>query len=125
MYCPYCGKPNDDNALSCSSCGAEFHEVPPAPQPPYAPVTTYLVPAILVTLFCCIVFGIPAIVFAGQASGRAGAGDMQGAAEAARKAKMWCWIAGITGLLFNLAWFFLMGLSIAMPFIEGFPVNAQ
>ena len=30
----------------------------------HAPISNYLVPAILVTIFCCWPFGIPAIVFA-------------------------------------------------------------
>jgi hypothetical protein len=56
-------------------------------------VPNYLAQSILVTLFCCLPFGIPAIVFAAQVNGKLQAGDTAGALESSRKAKMWCWIA--------------------------------
>jgi hypothetical protein len=65
-------------------------------------VPNYLVQSILVTLCCCLPFGIPAIVFAAQVNGKAAAGDLAGAMDSARKAKMFCWIAFGIGLAFNL-----------------------
>lgn len=56
-----------------------------------SPPPNYLVPAILVTLFCCWPFGIPAIVFAAQVNTKWAEGDSRGAREASAKAKMWCW----------------------------------
>jgi hypothetical protein len=65
--------------------------------PPGAPVSrdvpNYLVQSILVTLFCCIPFGIPAIVNAAQVDAKAKAGDLAGALESSRKARLWCWWA--------------------------------
>lgn len=73
----------------------------PTPRPASVRVSNYLAPAILVTLCCCIPFGIPAIVYAGQVNGKLAAGDVAGAQEASRKAQMWCWIAFGLGLVGN------------------------
>ena len=55
----------------------------PYPQAPWqgavAPIQTYLVPAILVTLFCFLPTGIAAIVYATQVSSKRDAGDYIGA----------------------------------------------
>ena len=70
---------------------------PPQIQQPYAQGATpnipnYLVQSILVTLCCCLPFGIPAIVYASKVEGLERMGDIAGAREASAKAKMWCWI---------------------------------
>jgi hypothetical protein len=62
-------------------------------------VENYLVWAILSTICCCLPFGIPAIVFASQVNSKLATGDVTGAREASRKAKMWCWIAFGAGLV--------------------------
>ena len=55
-------------------------------------IPNYLVHSILVTLCCCLPFGIAAIVFASKVEGLERMGDVAGAQEASKKAKMWCWI---------------------------------
>ena len=67
-----------------------------------ANVPDYLVQSILVTLCCCLPFGIAAIVFAAQVKSKLGVGDVAGAMESSRKAKMWCWIAFGVGIVVNL-----------------------
>lgn len=67
-------------------------QVPGAPVA-HAPISNYLVPAILVTIFCCWPFGIPAIVFAAKVDGLVSRGDIAGALEASRKAKTWTWVS--------------------------------
>jgi hypothetical protein len=67
------------------------------------PVPTYLWQSIVVTACCCLPFGIAAIVFAAQVNSKLAAGDVQGAMESSRKAKMWCWIAFGLGIVSNLA----------------------
>jgi hypothetical protein len=52
--------------------------------------------AILVTLFCCLPFGIVAIVKASEASSASSVGDHRRAIAAAESAKTWC------GLSFGL-----------------------
>jgi len=104
VYCPKCGTQNDDNALKCTNCGADLHHAPqPAQQPP-ARIPNYLAAAILVTIFCCLPFGIPAIIFAAQVNSKIAAGDIRGAQEASRMAKMWCWISFGVGIFGALVW---------------------
>jgi hypothetical protein len=68
---------------------------------------TYLVSAILTTLFCgcgAWPFGVVAIVYASQVDSKWAAGDHQGAALASEKAKMWSYIAAGVGLLVSVGW---------------------
>lgn len=67
-------------------------------------VPNYLWQAIVCTVCCCLPFGIAAIVFAAQVNGKLAAGDVAGAMESSRKAKMWCWISFALGLFLNLAY---------------------
>ncbi len=60
-------------------------------------VPNYLVQSILVC-FCCLPFGIPAIVYATQVNGKLQAGDHAGAVVASKSARKWCWIAFWSGL---------------------------
>lgn len=59
----------------------------------------YLMPSILVTIFCCLPFGVPAIVFAAMAKGKMDAGDNIGARRDSETAKNWCIAAFVAGLL--------------------------
>jgi hypothetical protein len=65
-------------------------------------VPNYLVQSILVTLFCCLIGGIIAIVYAAQVNGKLAAGDYRGAKAASNSAKMWCWISFGVGLVLNV-----------------------
>jgi hypothetical protein len=89
--------------------------VPQGGAPP-AKVPNYLVQAILVTLCCCLPLGIPAIIFAAQVNSKLALGDMAGALEASRKAKMWCWIAFAVGIPLNIL---LLILQITAGAFEG------
>lgn len=98
MYCRKCGAQNDDMANNCIKCGEVLQQAEVATQK----IPNYLVQSILVTLFCCLPLGIPAIVFAAQVNGKVQAGDINGALASSKNAKMWCWIAfglGILGLI--------------------------
>jgi hypothetical protein len=81
-------------------------------------VPNYLVFAILATLFCCIPFGIPAIVFAAQVNSRLQAGDLAGAQAASRNAKLWCWISVGVGLGFVALWVILMMLGVVSGILQ-------
>ena len=56
---------------------------------PQPPIANHLVWAILATLFCCLPFGIVAIVYAAKVDGLAAAGQYAQAQEAADTAKWW------------------------------------
>ena len=88
----------------------------PPPAGGSATVPNYLVPAII-SIFCCWPLAIPAIIFATQVNGKVAAGDMAGAEDASKKAKMFSFIAiglGVAGILIYIVWIvFIVGLSAA------------
>ena len=69
-------------------------------QPPYRSggygaipnIPTYMGWAIAVLILCFWPTGIAAVVYASQVNNRLALGDIAGAKESSRKAKMWCWI---------------------------------
>ena len=74
---------------------------PPPPAGGTAPVPNNLVIAIL-SILCCWPLAIPAIIFATQVNGKVAAGDVAGAQDASKKAKMFSFIAiglGVAGIL--------------------------
>lgn len=70
----------------------------------------YLWQSIVVTVLCCLPFGIPAIIFSTKVKPAYQSGDYQGALDASKKAKMWCLVALILGLIANIL---VIGLQIA------------
>jgi len=60
--------------------------------------STYLVQAILCTLFCCMPLGVVAIVYAAMASGKFSSGDYRGGRQNAESAKQWCWASLLLGI---------------------------
>jgi hypothetical protein len=62
------------------------------------------VQAILTTLFCCLPFGIVAIVYASQVSSKWSAGDWQGAQAASARARTWAIVSLVAGLATILIW---------------------
>ncbi|PZS25614.1 MAG: hypothetical protein DLM59_19895 [Pseudonocardiales bacterium] len=74
-------------------------------------INNYLVPAILTTIFCCLPFGIAAIVNASKVDALVNSGDYQGAQLAANRAKTWSiWSAASIGIIFAL---YIVGIVIA------------
>ena len=59
----------------------------------------YLVESILVTIFCCLPFGIAGIVFASQVNSKYAAGDFDGAIQASKDAKKWMKWGLISGVV--------------------------
>ena len=58
----------------------------------------WLVESILVTIFCCLPFGIVGIINASKVNGLYGAGDYDGAYRAAQQAGKWTKIGFWVGL---------------------------
>ena len=126
MFCNTCGKQVQEGARYCDGCGKPIasHASPPAggqAPPPYgghpggqahhaAAVPNYLAQAILVTLFCCLPFGVVSIVYAAQVNGKLAVGDIAGARSASESAKTWAWVSFGVGLI---AAPFLVLLSLA------------
>lgn len=65
---------------------------------PQAPPKNWLLESILVTLFCCLPFGIAGIVFASQVNTKFTAGDYAGAEESSKQAAKWTKIGFFSGL---------------------------
>ncbi|MBZ0257634.1 CD225/dispanin family protein [bacterium] len=113
MFCTNCGAQNEDSNNYCSQCGKPLAPgVTESDQAYYATVQyqnveTYLVGSILVTIFCCLPFGIPAIVYSAIAESKKSSGDFEGARRAASVARMWLHATLVLGLLFI---FFQLGL---------------
>ncbi len=142
MFCKKCGMQIDDNAFFCEHCGADQRpaanaqpeaavwqpsqpEYSAEPQQGYQPVyntmpgaepvkgTAYLVWSILVTLFCCLPLGIPAIIFAAKIDNCNAQGDFGGAAENARKAKNFCIWGAVLSVVFCIIYFAFVFLMVA------------
>lgn len=65
-------------------------------------ISNHMKMAVLLTLACCFPpTSIAAIVFAAKVNKLLAAGDIVGAMEASRKAKLWCWITVAVGVLVN------------------------
>lgn len=90
---------------------------PPPSTGAEANIPNYLVPAILSTVFCCVPLGVISIVFAAQVNSKVASGDLAGAMESSRKAKMFMFIAIGAGLLtwifVIVLWLFLFGMAAA------------
>ena len=89
-----------------------------APRPYGTKPGNNLVAAILVTIFCCLPFGIPAIIYAAQVDSKFNAGDQAGAEESAAKSKKWMWISLAVGLILTMAYLGLMSLGIFSGFLS-------
>lgn len=61
--------------------------------------STYLIWSILVTIFCCFIPGIVAIIFSSQVSTRYMIGDFEGARRASRLAEIWIIVSFVLGVI--------------------------
>jgi serine/threonine-protein kinase len=72
------------------------------------PPKTYLVESILVTIFCCIPFGIIRIVNASNVASLNKFGDYEGAEVSSKKARRWMIIGLVSGIIFSTLYFLLI-----------------
>jgi len=127
MYCNRCGRRLTEGARFCDACGSsiEISAIQPydpvvkaTPPMTQAPVIgerppDYLAFSIIVTLCCCMPMGVVAIVFSANSRSMLESGNLEGAKEAADKARLFCWLALGLGLVSNLlafAWGITQGL---------------
>lgn len=90
---------------------------PPPPTSAPANIPNYLIPAI-VSLLCCWPLSIVAIIFAAQVNGKVAAGDIQGALDASKKAKLFSFLAIGLGLALILIYVVLMALGVGLGAIN-------
>ena len=93
---------------------------PPSSGAP-ASVPNYLIPAII-SLFCCLPLGVVGVIFAAQVNGKVAAGDTAGALDAAKKAKMFSFIAiglGLLGIIGYVLFVVIMGVGMGLAGSSG------
>lgn len=126
-FCIQCGQPLDGNSSFCTNCGAPIpsesqpqHQEPAAPEPqpvqqqPVGPKPkNFLALSILATIFCCLPFGIPAIIYSAQVDSHWNGGRYQEARDASRKAKTWMLVSVILGALIVISYFALIIIGVA------------
>ena len=89
---------------------------PPSPTGAPATIPNYMVYAII-SIFCCWPLAIPAIIFATQVNGKVAAGDIAGAQDASKKAKMFSFIAIGLGLLGVVIYVIMLVLGVGLSAI--------
>ena len=129
-YCTNCGKAIENDGKFCTNCGApapvdQPTYTQPEPEPQYARQETpkgpkpasYLALSILATIFCCLPFGIVAIVFSAKVDSHWNAGRFLEAQEASRKAKTWMLVSVILGAVAIISYLALV--FFGMSLLEG------
>ena len=104
MYCQNCGSQNDDANAFCFKCGARIG-IGGTQATPVAKgeVKSHMVGAIL-QLVVCLPAGIVPLIYACKVNSKLAQGDIAGAQEASKKAKLWINIGtAIVGALILLS----------------------
>ena len=101
MFCQRCGVEIPQGQTVCPACQAAT----PVP----VKIKSHMADAIIVTICCCLPFGIVGIVYASRVSTLLAAGNVSAAQDAAKKAAMWSWIGFGCGIVANGIW---IGLQI-------------
>ena len=78
-----------------------------------AAIPNYLWQSIVVTLFCCWPFGIPAIVYAAKVDTLKARGDIAGAMAASSSAKTWCLVSVGAIVAVGVLWLVFVGIAAA------------
>jgi hypothetical protein len=79
----------------------------------------WLVESILVTIFCCLPFGIVGIINAANVNSRYDAGDVDGAMRASKEAGKWTKIGFFIGIAIGVIYTLLMLLGVAGGIASG------
>ena len=95
-----------DGTRFCTNCGHSLSEDGPGRAYPRAErPSTYLVLSILVTIFCCLPFGIVGIVYASKVDSSWYAGRADEACAYSRKARnLLLWIVYVILILVGVSW---------------------
>ena len=106
MICNNCGKAIPDGSLACPFCGRTFVAQPMMQQVPVN-IPSHMTEAILVTLFCCLPFGIAAIIQASKVSGFVASGNIPAAQAASDEAYKYVKISFFSGLIIGILSFII------------------
>ena len=83
------------------------------------PPKNWLVESILVTIFCCLPFGIAGIVNAAAVNTKIATGDLVGAAQSSQQAAKWTKIAFFAGIAIYVIYAILMVMGIGASMFNG------
>lgn len=98
MYCTNCGTERPDHATVCAQCQQKVVTYAPPESVP-----NHLVQAILVTLCCCLPFGVVALIYSSQVNTKLAVGDVAGAQASSRLARNWVLVSFLVGILLGIA----------------------
>ena len=126
-FCKQCGQPIEGDASFCTNCGAPILSEPqpqyqeptaqepqPVQQQPVGPKPkNFLALSILATIFCCLPFGIPAIIYSAQVDSHWNGGRYQEARDASRKAKTWMLVSVGIGAFIVISYIALIIIGVA------------
>ena len=100
MLCQKCGSNIQDGLYICPNCGSLVNSTSEQPTPEYVGyVKNYLVESILVIIFCCVPFGVVALVYACHVNTFLEMREFDRAKYASEKAKMWVWLGFVCGFI--------------------------
>ena len=108
------GFPNWKEAKDVPELTGILTSLPPEPPTQNAMPKTWLVESILVTLFCCLPFGIVGIIYANKIEEEYNSGRYQQALQHSIQAKKWTFWGCFTGLGILIIYIFLLIISIAI-----------
>tara|TARA_X000000368_G_scaffold17723_1_gene13963 strand:+ start:2623 stop:3051 length:429 start_codon:yes stop_codon:yes gene_type:complete len=105
-FCSACGAKTKAEQILCIECGASPNAAHFAGAS--QTVNNQMVKAILVTVLCCLPFGIVAIIKSSEVNGKLAVGDIVGAQMSASSSSNWSNMAIIFGLIFGIFYFFIL-----------------
>ncbi|XP_024617990.1 proline rich transmembrane protein 1B [Neophocaena asiaeorientalis asiaeorientalis] len=114
------GGPNEEAAAD-GELGAQEYNSPVAGVP--APATVehrplpkdYMVESVLVTLFCCLLTGLIAVVYSHETRAALGRGDLAQAEEASRKARSLVLFSLLFGVFVSTSWVIYVVVALYLP----------
>lgn len=109
---PHCVAPEQPSPFDASRLEPGAPARPNLKVPDREPMpSTYLVWAIVMTICCCTIPGIVAIVFSSQVSTRFAVGDIEGARRASHNAEIWIIVSFVLGVISSVLYLPLMLIS--------------
>lgn len=112
MRCPECGADNQSEVTNiCDRCGAKLKDLQPQTRmegTKPAKFESYFIHSIILLACCCMPFGIVALIYAADAKSKFETGRYREAEEKAAKAKLWCIIGLVGGIIGNTVSMFIM-----------------